>query len=154
MMSLMPWSTLPFPSMLSRDFFMRIVILLNYLLQILLCTLVQSCVQWTLSQRPASWQSVSLGMTLGRSGNPWPSHVDLSFLLFCPEGALSTSPSSEVIPDVTSISTGNPSGTSFTSDGSNRGNPPAPEVLSGASKPLTPTQARRARCKKLAEACA
>jgi len=43
---------------------------------------------------------------------------------------------------------------SFTSDGSNRGNPPASEVLSGASKPLTPMQARQARCKKLAEACA
>ena len=36
--------------------------------------------------------------------------------------------------------------------GGNRGNPPAPKVLSEASKPLTPTQARQARRKKLAEA--
>jgi len=70
----------------------------------------------------------------------------------CSEEALSTSSSSGVIPDVAPIPTGDPSGTLSTSDGSNRGNPPAPEVLSGASKPLTPTQARRARHKKLAEA--
>jgi len=70
----------------------------------------------------------------------------------CPEGALSTSSSSVVIPDVAPVFTSDSSGTSFTSDGSNRGNPPASKVLSGASKPLTHTQARRARRKKLAEA--
>ena len=70
----------------------------------------------------------------------------------CSEGALSMSSLSVVIPDVAPVVTGDPSGTSFTSDGGNRGNPPAPEVLSGASKPLTLTQACQARCKKLAEA--
>ena len=70
----------------------------------------------------------------------------------CPEGALSTSSLSVVIPDVAPVFAGDPLGTSFTSDGGNRGNPPASEVLSGASKPRTPTQARKARRKKLAEA--
>ena len=72
----------------------------------------------------------------------------------CPEGALSMSSSSGANPDVALDLTGGPSRTLFTSDGSNRGTSPAPEVTSGASQPLTPMQARWARCKKLAEACA
>ena len=70
----------------------------------------------------------------------------------CPEGALSLSSSSRVNPEVVLDLAGGPLGTLFTSDRGNRGNPPAPEVMSGASKPLTPMQAHQARCKKLAEA--
>ena len=71
----------------------------------------------------------------------------------CPEGVSSMSSSSGASPEVVLDLTYDPSGTSSTSAESVRGNPPAPEVKSGASQPLTPTQARRARRKKLAEAC-
>ena len=74
------------------------------------------------------------------------------FSSICPEGAFSTVSSSDESREVETVPTGIPSGTPFTSAGSDRGIPPAPEALSGASNPLTPTQARRARRKKLAEA--
>ena len=70
----------------------------------------------------------------------------------CPEGASSMSPSSGASPEVVLNLTNGPSGTSSTSAGSVRGNSSAPEVKLGASQPLTPMQARWARCKKLAEA--
>ena len=71
----------------------------------------------------------------------------------CPEGAFSTVPSSGKSLEVGTVPTDDPSGTPLTSAGSDKDIPPAPEALSRASKPLTPSQACQARCKKLAEAC-
>ena len=74
------------------------------------------------------------------------------FFSIHPEGALSTGSSSGAIPEVEPDLAGDLCGMPFTSAWSVRGNPPASEVLSGASKPRTPTQACKARRKKLAEA--
>ena len=69
----------------------------------------------------------------------------------CPEGASSSAPSPDESLGVRAVPTDAPAGTSSTSAGGERGIPPAPRVLSGASQPLTPIQARRARRKKLVE---
>ena len=70
----------------------------------------------------------------------------------CSEGVLSSSSSSVANPEVVLNLTGGPLGTPFTSNRSNRDNPPAPEIMSEASLLLTLTQAHQARHKKLAEA--
>jgi len=54
--------------------------------------------------------------------------------------------------EVGTVPTGDLSGVLLTFTKSDRSVSSAPEALSGASQPLTPTQARQARCKKLAEA--
>ena len=70
MTSLTPWSILPYPLTLSHDFSMKIMILLNYLPQMLLCILVHLCTQWMLSPLLALQPSVFLGTPLGRLGKP------------------------------------------------------------------------------------
>ena len=70
------------------------------------------------------------------------------------KGASSSAPSPDESLGVGAVPTNVPTGTLSTSLGGERGIPPAPRVLSGASQPRTPTQACWARRKKLVEDCA
>jgi len=73
------------------------------------------------------------------------------FFSIHPEGASSTGSLSGTIPEVEPDFTGNFYGTLFTSTWSDRGNLPAPDVMTEASQPLTPMQVLLTCCVNLAE---